>query len=131
LFLPSGGSGGSFIGFFLMFMLLFIAAGVGNGSIFRMIPIAFRILHERPVAGQGEAALEEARRTADTEAAVTLGVSSALAAFGGFFIPITYSTAISLSGGPQPALMFFGVFYLICALITWWWYSRAGAEAPC
>ncbi|MFO1429753.1 MAG: hypothetical protein U1F76_06385 [Candidatus Competibacteraceae bacterium] len=96
-----------------------------------MIPIAFRMLHERLAADRGIAALEEARRTADTEAAATLGVSSALAAFGGFFIPITYSAAISLSGGPQPALLFFGAFYLSCVLITGWWYNRQGAEAPC
>ena len=52
LLLPSGSNPGSFIGFFLMFLLLFIAAGVGNGSIFRMIPIAFRVLHERLVLNQ-------------------------------------------------------------------------------
>ena len=40
-FLPSGPSGGSFTGFFLAFLVLFITTGIGNGSTFRMIPVIF------------------------------------------------------------------------------------------
>ena len=50
LFLPAAGGGGSLIGFVLAFMALFVAAGIGNGSTFRMIPIIFRTLRERAVA---------------------------------------------------------------------------------
>lgn len=46
---PGAAGGGSLIGFVLAFMALFIAAGVGNGSTFRMIPIIFRTLRERTV----------------------------------------------------------------------------------
>ncbi len=58
-FLPTAGSGGSLLGFVLAFIALFIAAGVGNGSTFRMIPIIFRTLREREVADRNDpAALE-------------------------------------------------------------------------
>jgi len=40
-FLPQGGQGGNFYGFLATFMLLFTAAGIGNGSTFRMIPVIF------------------------------------------------------------------------------------------
>ena len=129
--LPFGPAEGSFTGFFLMFLVLFFTTGIGNGSTFRMIPTIFRTLREREAAGQGEAAQEQARRMGITEAAATLGFSSAVAAFGGFFIPIAYGTSIGLTGGFQSALIFFSLFYLSCLWITWKWYSRKEAEVPC
>ena len=80
-FLPTAGGGGSLLGFVLAFMALFVAAGIGNGSTFRMIPIIFRTLRERAVADPNDqAALEQARRVGSTEGAATLGFSSAVAA---------------------------------------------------
>ena len=132
LFLPTSGSGGNLTGFVLAFMALFVAAGIGNGSTFRMIPIIFRTLRERAVADpKDQAALEEARRLGSTEGAATLGFSSAVAAFGGFFIPIAYGTSIKLTGNPEGALVFFSVFYLSCMLGTWIWYARKNAEVAC
>ena len=113
-------------------MVLFVAAGVGNGSTFRMIPIIFRTLREGAVTDPNDqAALEQARRIGSTEGAATLGFSSAVAAFGGFFIPIAYGTSINLTGSPRGALIFFSVFYLSCVLGTWRWYARRGAEVAC
>jgi NNP family nitrate/nitrite transporter-like MFS transporter len=132
LFLPAAGGDGSLLGFVLAFMALFVAAGIGNGSTFRMIPIIFRTLREREVRDQNDqAALEQARRVGSTEGAATLGFSSAVAAFGGFFIPIAYGTSIKLTGSPQGALIFFSLFYLSCTLGTWRWYARRGAAVVC
>jgi NNP family nitrate/nitrite transporter-like MFS transporter len=130
-FLPGAGGGGSLIAFVLTFMVLFVAAGIGNGSTFRMIPIIFRTLRERAVDPNDQAALEEARRMGSTEGAATLGFSSAVAAFGGFFIPIAYGTSIKLTGSPEGALVFFSVYYLSCVLATWRWYARRDAEVVC
>jgi NNP family nitrate/nitrite transporter-like MFS transporter len=97
-----------------------------------MIPIIFRTLRERTVTDPNDhAALEEARRVGSTEGAATLGFSSAVAAFGGFFIPIAYGTSIKLTGSPQAALVWFSVFYLTCVLMTWRRYARPGAEVAC
>src|SRR5699024_5052272 len=41
LALPWGPAEGSFTGFFLMFLVLFLTTGIGNGSTFRMIPVIF------------------------------------------------------------------------------------------
>ncbi len=131
-FLPGAHGGGNVIGFVAMFLVLFLAAGIGNGSTFRMIPIIFRTLRERRVTDRNdETALEQARRDGATEAAAAMGLSAAVAAFGGFFIPIAYGASIELTGGPQGALVFFSVFYLSCVLVTWRWYSRKEAEVPC
>ena len=130
-FLPQAGQGGNFYGFLLMFMLLFTTAGVGNGSTFRMIPVIFLNQSQRAASGKGREAEDQAVRDANKEAAAVLGFSSAIGAYGGFFIPMSYGTAISMFGGPDYALYMFIVFYVSCIGLTWWYYSRRGAEAPC
>jgi len=130
-FLPSGGSGGSFAGFFACFMVLFLTTGIGNGSTFRMIPVIFLTERTRDAAGKGEAAQEQAVRDANKEAAAVLGFTSAFAAYGGFFIPKSYGTSISATGGPEAALYVFIAFYVTCIVITWWYYARRNAEMPC
>jgi NNP family nitrate/nitrite transporter-like MFS transporter len=130
-FLPSAGSTGNFYGFLAMFMLLFTTAGIGNGSTFRMIPVIFLNEQMRGCEGKGDAARELAIQAANKEAAAVLGFSSAIGAYGGFFIPKSYGTSIAMTGGPQAALITFIVFYVTCIAITWWYYSRKNAEMPC
>ena len=130
-FLPLEGQAGSFYGFLTMFMLLFTTAGIGNSSTFRMIPIIFLNETQRAAAGRGREAEEQAVRDANKEAAAVLGFSSAIGAFGGFFIPMSYGFSISAFGGPAYALYMFIVFYLTCIVITWWYYARRNAEMPC
>ena len=70
-------------------------------------------------------------RDANKEAAAVLGFSSAIGAYGGFFIPMSYGMSISMIGGPAYALYMFIVFYVTCIAMTWWYYSRRNAEMPC
>ena len=65
------------------------------------------------------------------EGAASLGFASAIAAFGGFFIPKAYGTALAATGGTAAALYAFLVFYLSCGAVTWWFYVRRDAELPC
>lgn len=121
----------SFGGFLLMFLLLFTATGIGNGSTFRMIPVIYRTFHERLMAGGNADALEKARRDGLTEAAAALGFTSAIAAYGAFIIPRGYGSSIDLTGGPQLALLSFVAFYVVCVAFTWWYYYRRSAEVEC
>jgi NNP family nitrate/nitrite transporter-like MFS transporter len=130
-FLPVAGTAGNFWGFFAMFMLLFIATGIGNGSTFRMIPVIFHTLHGRWQGDDTDEARDTARKNANREAAATLGFSSAIAAYGAFFIPKSYGTSIALTGGPTAALYGFAAFYILCIAVTWWYYQRRRAEVPC
>ncbi|MDO9095249.1 MAG: MFS transporter [Rubrivivax sp.] len=129
-FLPGPGHSGDFNGFLASFMLLFAAAGVGNGSTFRMIPVIFLTERQRAAEPQPDAQAQ-AVRDGNKEAAAVLGFASALGAYGGFFIPKSYGTAIAMTGSPEPALMVFIVFYLSCIAVTWWHYSRRNAPMPC
>ncbi len=129
--LPQDGQGGHFNGFVASFMALFAFAGIGNGSTFRMIPVIFHTERQRAAQGRGLAAEEQAVKDANKEAAAVLGFSSAIGAYGGFFIPKSYGTAIALTGSPDAALYAFVVFYATCIAVTWWHYSRRNAPMPC
>lgn len=130
-FLPQGGQGGNFYGFLVMFMLLFTAAGIGNGSTFNMIPVIFLNERQGAAAGRGRDAQEQAVRDANKEAAAVLGFSSAIGAYGGYFIPMGYGISLSMTGTPAAALYLFILFYVTCIAVTWWHYSRRDAEMPC
>ena len=121
----------SFGGFFACFMVLFLTTGIGNGSTFRMIPVIFLTERQREAAGKGAQALEQATRDGNKEGAAVIGFSAAIAAYGGFFIPKSYGSSITLTGGPEFALYCFIVFYLTCIATTWWYYARRNAPMPC
>ena len=120
----------SFAGFFAAFLVLFITTGIGNASTFRMIPVIFLNQLLAEARGKGPEADTAARRQANKEASAILGFSSAIGAYGGFIIPIAFGNAIK-SGSPQTALVQFLVFYVTCLALTWWFYFRKNAEAPC
>ena len=126
-FLPGQVSAGNFWGFFACFMLLFVLTGIGNASTFQMIPTIVRQEVPRLVPGIGpEAALTQSER----ESASIIAFTSAIAAYGAFFIPKAYGTSIGVTGGPEAALICFAVFYGVCLATTWWFYSRRGAPVP-
>jgi NNP family nitrate/nitrite transporter-like MFS transporter len=65
-------------------------------------------------------------RQAEMEGAAIVGFSSAIAAYGAFFIPMAYGLSIGLTGGARAALWCFLAFYLSCIALTWWLYTRPG-----
>jgi NNP family nitrate/nitrite transporter-like MFS transporter len=119
---------GAFWGFLGMFLLLFAASGVGNASTFQMMPAIFSTLLHRHAAGRGSEAIAAAQRDAAKEGAAVLGITSAVAAIGAFFIPKSFGTSIAATGGPAAALIGFIVFYVTCLALTWWYYTRRAAE---
>jgi MFS transporter, NNP family, nitrate/nitrite transporter len=130
-FLPVHGQGGNFTGFFLMFLVLFLTTGIGNGSTFRMIPVIFLNQALQGVDTRDKEAVARATKDGNTEGAATLGFTAAFAAYGGFFIPKSYGTSITMTGGPEAALYVFVGFYLLCIAVTHWYYAHRNAEMPC
>ena len=130
-FLPHHGVAGNLTGFFLSFMVLFITAGLGNGSTFRMIPVIFMDECLEAARDKSAGAQAAAAKEGSKQAAAVLGFSAALGAYGGFFIPKSYGTSIAMTGSPHAALWGFIVFYITCIVVTWWFYARRGAERPC
>jgi len=131
MFLPSEPGGNEVAGFFTAFMLLFITTGIGNGSVFHVVPTVFLTLHQRQAEGKDKAAKKAEISAGEIEASVALGFTAAIAALGLFFIPSMVAVSIEATGTPRNALTFFIVFYAICLFVTWWWYRREGAEVRC
>ncbi len=144
MLLPSGSDGNGATWFVAAFMLLFITTGIGNGSVFHVVPKVFMTLHKRGTEGKDQAAQDasiaeggdQATRDAaisegEVEASVALGFTAAIAALGLFFIPAMVAISIETTGSPRFALTIFIVFYVTCLFVTWWWYRREGAEARC
>lgn len=90
--------------FFVLFVILFAATGVGNGSTFRTIAMVFD----------------------EEQAGPVLGWTSAVAAYGAFIIPQVFGEQIRATT-PEYALYGFAVFYTICLALNWWFYLRPGA----
>jgi NNP family nitrate/nitrite transporter-like MFS transporter len=87
-----------------LFMVLFFATGIGNGSTFRTIGVIF----DR------------------TQAGPVLGWTSAVAAYGAFIAPVVIGEQIK-AGTPQYAMYGFAIFYAGCLVLNWWFYLRSNA----
>jgi NNP family nitrate/nitrite transporter-like MFS transporter len=118
-----GGFGGasSFTLFFASFMWLFFWTGVGNASTFQMIPAIVRSDMPRLMPAADPAARLKA---AEMEAAAIVGFTSAIGAFGGFFIPKAFGDSLKATGDPTTALLIFLAFYLSCVVVNWAFYAR-------
>ncbi|MEW5284414.1 NarK family nitrate/nitrite MFS transporter [Klebsiella michiganensis] len=124
LFLTLPGSGsGSFLAFYVVFMGLFLTAGLGSGSTFQMIAVIFRQITLDSVKKRGGSD-EQAQHEAVTDTAAALGFISAIGAIGGFFIPKAFGTSLAMTGSPVGAMKVFLVFYVVCVLVTWLVYGR-------
>ena len=114
---------GNWWGFLGMFIFMFFVTGVGNASTFQMIPSIMR--NEIPRL-MPELSRPEQVRQAEKESAAIVGFTSAIAAYGAFFIPKSFGSAIATTGTPMVALIGFFIFYASCAALTWFVYTRPG-----
>jgi NNP family nitrate/nitrite transporter-like MFS transporter len=118
-----------FTGFLVMFLVLFVTTGIGNGSTYRMIPSIFREENLRKAQGRGEAGRALALKAAGIESGAALGFIGAIGACGGYLIPSGFGKSIAITGGPQLALVIYLAFYAICLALTWWHYLRRSPVA--
>lgn len=94
-----------FMQFLIIFVVLFAASGIGNGSTFRTVGVIFDRLQAGPV----------------------LGWTSAVAAYGSFIAPVVIGDQIK-AGTPENAMYGFAIFYALCLILNWWFYLRSGSE---
>ncbi|MDQ3723814.1 MAG: NarK/NasA family nitrate transporter [Actinomycetota bacterium] len=134
----------SFEIFFGSFMAIFLLAGMGNGSTYRMIPSIFATLGRKEAAEKG---LDVRATTLDFkhQAAAVIGIAGAIGAFGGFLIQVIFrqaslgvSAAVKAAQTPAeklaiaqaqadwsiPALWVFLFAYVIFGGMTWFFYLR-------
>ena len=90
--------------FMVLFIVLFAASGIGNGSTFRTIGFVFDQDQRGPA----------------------LGWTSAVAAYGSFIAPVVIGSQIK-AGTPENAMYGFALFYALCVVINGWFYLRKNA----
>src|SRR5271156_3794910 len=117
-----------FTGFLVMFLILFVTTGIGNGSTYRLIPSIFREENLHKAKGKGEAGRALALKVASIESGAALGFIGAIGACGGYLIPSGFGKSIAITGGPQLALLIYLGFYAICLALTWLYYLRRSPE---
>jgi NNP family nitrate/nitrite transporter-like MFS transporter len=108
-FTTTPASAADFTPFLVCILILFFAAGIGNGSTFQQIPFIFPPKEAGPV----------------------LGFTAAIAAYGSFLFPLLFGWTLGRFGSVRGAFLGFAVFYAASALLTWWYYARRGCEKPC
>ena len=116
-----------FLGFFLC---IFAATGIGNGSVYKMIPALWKARAERDTV-PGSAERAAALATATRQASSALGVIGAVGALGGFLVPLAF--AAPWVGDPlaatRAAFTAFAGYYVGCAVLTWALYLRRPVRA--
>jgi NNP family nitrate/nitrite transporter-like MFS transporter len=139
----------SFPLFFGSYMVIFMLAGAGNGSTYRMIPSIFAALGRKEAAEKGldpkDTLVDFKRR-----AAAVIGIAGAVGAFGGFLIQVVFreaslgvSALVKAAETPAeklaiaqahadwsiPALYVFLGAYVVFAGMTWFFYLRRSFAA--
>src|SRR5919204_4824656 len=134
----------SFALFFASYMAIFLLAGMGNGSTYRMIPSIFAALGRKAADERGldrSETLVHYKR----QAAAVIGIAGAIGAFGGFLIQVVFrqaslGVAALVKAADTPAqkaaiahahadwsvsaLWIFVGAYAVFAAMTWFFYLR-------
>ena len=103
------------------FILLFVISGIGNGSVYKMIPAIFaakaaaRHPHDAPTAAVWSRTMSGA----------LIGIAGAVGALGGVAINLVLRASyLGVHKSATTAFWVFAAFYIICAAITWTVYLR-------
>lgn len=108
------------------FMALFVFAGIGNGSTYKMIPAIFRAKADLDVAAgaSSDAADANARRLSGA----LIGIAGAVGALGGVLVNVAFRESFLRMGDGDAAYVAFLAFYGLCILVTWAVYLRPSSR---
>jgi NNP family nitrate/nitrite transporter-like MFS transporter len=89
------------------FVLLFAFSGIGNGSVYKLIPVAFQ---DRPDAERITGAV--------------IGIAGAIGALGGVLVNIAFRESFLTTKNGNAAYIAFIAYYVLCFAVTWAVYLR-------
>jgi NNP family nitrate/nitrite transporter-like MFS transporter len=98
----------TFDGFFTTILIICAASGLGNGSVFKIIPTV-----------------------APKEAGAVIGFVACIGALGGFFPPLLLGWCLGKFGSPAWAYIAMALFAGICFALNAWMYWRRGSPTRC
>ncbi|MBM9466745.1 MFS transporter [Nakamurella leprariae] len=118
---------GSLVLYLIGFVLLFTFSGIGNGSVYKMIPAIFRAKSGLEITRHGaEPAVSMA--TAQRLSGALIGVAGAIGAFGGVLVNLAFRQSFLATKSADAAYIGFIAFYVLCLAVTWFVYLRPSAR---
>jgi len=104
--------------FLVGFVMLFVFSGIGNGSVYKMIPAIFtaKALTSTEQAGEDGGV---AARLATKRSGALIGLAGAIGAFGGVLVNLAFRQSFLTLKNGDGAYLTFIVFYAICFAVTW------------
>ncbi|BBX75240.1 NarK/NasA family nitrate transporter [Mycobacterium shinjukuense] len=116
-----GLSGGILAAYVVGFVALFILSGIGNGSVYKMIPSIF---DAKAQSMDGLSRAEKADWSRRMSGAL-IGIAGAIGALGGVGINVALRASyLSAAKSATAAFWVFLGFYVLCAVVTWFVYVR-------
>jgi len=107
------------------FVMLFAFSGIGNGSVYKMIPAIFKSKSGTEIINGADPAVSMA--TSQRMAGALIGIAGAIGAFGGVLVNLAFRQSFLATKSADSAYIGFIAFYAVCFVVTWFVYIR---ESP-
>jgi NNP family nitrate/nitrite transporter-like MFS transporter len=121
----NGNNSMAMVGYVIGFMVLFILSGMGNGSVFKLIPSVFEVRSHSLDMSEAQR-----RHWSRAMSGSLIGVCSAVGALGGVGINLALRESYLHSGTETAAYWAFLASYVVAAVMTWMVYVRRPVSAP-
>ncbi|GAT00009.1 nitrate/nitrite transporter [Mycolicibacterium fortuitum] len=112
------------VGYVIGFIALFLLSGLGNGSVYKMIPSIFEARSHSLQIGE-----QERQRWSLSMSGALIGFAGAIGALGGVGINLALRQSYLSSGSATTAFWIFLAFYLVASACTWFRYVRRPVAA--
>ena len=112
-------TGATMAGFVVGFIALFLLSGIGNASVYKMIPSIFEAKSRSLNVTETERA-----HWSRAMAGALIGFAGAVGALGGVGINLALRQSYLSSGSATAAFWIFMVFYVVASVVTWTVYVR-------
>ncbi|SEQ34710.1 nitrate/nitrite transporter [Microlunatus flavus] len=103
--------------FIVGFVLLFVLSGLGNGSVYKMIPAIFNA--KARLATHGEADVEPQALLAGRRSGALIGLAGAIGGLGGVLVNLAFRQSFLTLKNGDGAYVAFVAFYALCLVVTW------------
>jgi MFS transporter, NNP family, nitrate/nitrite transporter len=120
----TGASSVTMVGYVAGFMVLFLLSGMGNGSVFKLIPSIFEARSRSLDVGE-----VERQEWSRAMSGALIGFCSAVGALGGVGINLALRESYQRGGTGTSAYWLFMASYVVAALLTWRMYVRRPVSA--
>jgi NNP family nitrate/nitrite transporter-like MFS transporter len=107
------------------FVMLFTFSGIGNGSVYKMIPAIFKSKSGTEIINGADPTVSMAK--SQRHAGALIGIAGAIGAFGGVLVNLAFRQSFLATKSADSAYIAFIAFYAVCFVVTWFVYIR---ESP-